>query len=179
MAVSIQEMESDGRKKPKLNAWKPKRWKADYDRIVAFHVMGKKNVEIARALHMTPEHVSTILNLPQAQQLKDKMQAALREKMVTNIPETLEYISRRTVERFKQVLDDDELFQKAPLAIIDRGLEVMKGTGHLKGGGNGSAGITVHGNAMIVPAQQAQGLLDGFNKADEARQLNAGPATPE
>jgi hypothetical protein len=163
--------DGDRRRGPKLNAWKPKRWKADYDRVVAFHVMGKKNIEIAKALHMTPEHVSTILNQPQALALRDRMQAALREKMVTNIPETLEYVSRRTAERLKQVLDDDELFAKAPLAIIDRGLDVLKGVGHLKGGGNGAPGMNID-KAFIVPAAMAETLMSGFGKADEARRIN-------
>jgi hypothetical protein len=171
--------EDDGRRKPKLKAWKPKRWKAIYDRVVAFHVMGKKNTEIAATLSMTPEHVSTILNLPHAIELRLKMEAALREKMQENIPDMLEYVARKTASRLKQVLDDDELFAKAPLAIIDRGLDVMKGLNHLKGGGNGAPGSMNIQNAVIIPQNQAAGLIEGFGKADEARRLNGSIVTPE
>lgn len=168
-------IEVDKRKRPKLNSWKPKNWKAIYDRVVAFHVMGKKNTEIAQTLSMTPEHVSTILNLPRALELKAKMESALRARIEENIPEALEYIAKKTTTRLKQVLDDDELFAKAPLAIIDRGLDVLKGLNHLKGGGNGAPGINVQ-NAVIIPQNQAAGLIEGFTKADEARRINGSNA---
>jgi hypothetical protein len=177
MATAVQFDDGDRRRRPKLRAWKPKRWKAIYDRVVAFHVMGKKNTEIAATLSMTPEHVSTILNLPHAIELRLRMEAALREKMEENIPDILEYVSRRTALRLKQVLDDDDIFMKAPLAIIDRGLEVMKGMSHLKGGGNGApvGGTVVHGNAIIIPQSQAAGLIAGITKADEARRIHGLP----
>jgi hypothetical protein len=166
----------DKRRRPKLNAWKPKTWKTSYDRVVAFHVMGKKNTEIAATLGMTPEHVSTILYLPHAIELKLKMEAALRAKMEENIPDLLEYVSRKTAMRLKEVLDDDDVFHKAPLAIIDRGLEVLKGLSHLKGGGNGApVGVTVHGNAVIIPQNQAASLIEGFTKSDEARRIHGLP----
>lgn len=168
---AVETVSTDRRRGPKLNAWKPKNWKAVYDRVVAYHVMGKKNIEIAQALSLTPEHVSTILNLPRALELKKKLEDAMRAKMEENIPEMLEYVARKTASRLKQVLDDDELFAKAPLAIIDRGLDVMKGLNHLKGGGNGAPGINVQ-NAVIIPQQQAAGLIEGFTKADEARRIN-------
>ena len=165
----------DKRRTGKLNSWKPKNWKAIYDRVVAFHVMGKKNTEIAAQLSLTPEHVSTILNLPRAQELKKKMEDALRARIEENIPEALEYIAKKTTSRLKQVLDDDDLFAKAPLAIIDRGLDVLKGLNHLKGGGNGAPGINVQ-NAVIIPQNQAAGLIEGFTKADEARRINGSNA---
>jgi|GraSoiStandDraft_4_1057263.scaffolds.fasta_scaffold1510561_1 hypothetical protein len=167
----------DKRRRPKLNAWSPKKWKAVYDRVVAYHVMGKKNNEIAATLNMTPEHISTILNQPHAIELKLKMEAAIRDKMAENIPNILEAVSRKTALRLQQILDDDELFKKAPLAIIDRGLEVLKGLSHLKGGGNGApvGGTIVHGNAIIIPQNQAEGLIAGFTKSDEARRIHALP----
>jgi hypothetical protein len=160
-------------KKGRLGKWSPKKWKADYDRVVAYHVMGKENKVIAEMLGFTPEHVSTILHTPQAVELKLKLEAKLREKIETNIPETLDYIARKTAERLKQVVDSDELFEKSPFAVIDRGMEVMKGLNHLKGGGNGSNPINVE-RAIIVSGESAAGLVAGFDKANEARRLNAG-----
>lgn len=163
------------RKKGRLGKWVPKKWKADYDRVVGYHVVGKENKEIAVMLGFTPEHVSTILNTPQAQELKKKMEASLREKMLTNIPETLDYVARKGAERLKQIVDNDDLFEKSPFAVVDRAMDVMKGLNHLKGGGNGSqgGGINVE-RAIIVSGESAAGLVAGFGKADEARRLNAG-----
>lgn len=157
----------------KLKKWQPKKWKADYDRVVAYHVTGKKNIEIATILGMTPVHVSNILNLPRAQELKAKLEATLRERIETNIPETLEYVARKTTERIKQMIDSDTLFEKSPFAVIDRGMDVLKGLNHLKGNGNGASPISVE-RAIIVSGDNAAALVAGFDKADEARRINAG-----
>lgn len=164
---------AEKQRRGKLNKWQPKKWKADYDRVVAYHVAGKKNVEIATVLGLTPVHVSNILNLPRAQELKEKLEQLIREKMEVNIPDTLEYIARKTTERLKSVLDNDDLFEKSPFAVIDRGMDVLKGLNHLKGGGNGSGPINVE-RAIIVSGTNAEALVAGFDKADEARRINAG-----
>lgn len=159
----------------KLKKWVPKKWKADYDRVVAYHVMGKTNIEIAEILKYTKEHVCLILSRPQALELKEKLQVALRDRMLTNIPETLDYVARKTVERLKQVVDSDELFEKSPFAVIDRGMDVLKGLQHLKGGGNGSTGTINVERAVFVSGSAAENMFDGFTKSDEARRINASP----
>jgi hypothetical protein len=164
-------------KKGKLGKWTPKRWKADYDRVVGYHVMGKQNLEIAKILSFTPEHVSTILNLPQAQELKLKLEAKLREKMEVNIPETLDYVARKTADLMKKVVDNEQLFEKSPFAVIGMGMDVMKGLNHLKGGGNGSNGPINVERAIIVSGAAGSQLVEGFTKADEARRINASPVT--
>lgn len=168
-----EEQPTEKPRRGKLKKWNPKKWKADYDRVVAYHVTGKKNVEIATILGMTPVHVSNILNLERAQQLKAKLEQMLRERMETNIPDTLEYVARKTTERIKQMIDNDDLFEKSPFAVIDRGMDILKGLNHLKGGGNGASPINVE-RAIIVSGDNAAALASGFDKADEARRINAG-----
>ncbi len=167
-------------KKGRLGKWQPKKWKADYDRVVGYHVLGKPNVEIALMIGMTPEHISTILNLPRAQELKLQLERAMRDRMLTNIPDTLEYIARKTTERLKSIVDNDDIFDKSPFAVVRMGMEVMKGVGHLKGGGNGApqapSTISIQ-NAVFANGEVVNGLLSGLNKADEARRINATPTT--
>lgn len=163
------------KKRGRLNKWVPKKWKADYDRVVAYHVMGKSNTEIAQIIGFTPVHISNILHFPRALELKEKLESKLREKMETTIPQDLEYIAKKTTERLRKVLDNDELFDKSPFAVIDRGMDVLKGLNHLKGGGNGSPGTMNIERALIVSGESAAGLVAGFGKADEARKLNATP----
>lgn len=174
-------METTVAKKGRLGKWVPKKWKADYDRVVGYHVVGKENKEIAVMLGFTPEHVSTILNTPQAQELKKRLEASLREKMLTNIPDALEYVARKTADLMKKVVDDEKLFEKSPFAVIGMGMDVMKGLNHLKGGGNGAGGTINVERAVIVSGAAADGLVAGFDKANEARRLNAGntPSTDQ
>lgn len=169
MAVAI-----EPEKKGKLKKWRPKKWRAEYDRIVAYSAMGKSNVWIAQQMGFDKVHVSVILHLPQAIELADKLQARLRERIETNIPEVLGYVAQRTAERLKQVIDDDELFEKNPFAVIDRGMDVMKGLNHLRGGGNGSpqeGGVTNIGTVVISNGQKSD-LMQGLEMIREVKRIH-------
>lgn len=163
---------ADNRRPPRLTRWKPKMWRPEYERMVAYSTLGWSNTRIAKELGYTKEHVSNVLNTPQAEALKEQLLKRLHEVAVTSIPDNLEYIARRTTERLKKVLDDDELFDKSPFAVIDRGMDVLKGLSHLKGGGNGAGSINVN-SAIILPISAAENLASGLNKANEVRQLHA------
>jgi len=164
-------------KKARLGKWQPKKWRPEYDRIVGYSVLGKSNIEIATNFGLTKEHISTILNLPQAKELAEKLQIATKQRMLENIPDTLDYVARKTTERLKQMIDDDELFDKSPFAVIDRGVDILKGLSHLRGGGNGANAINVE-KAIIVPAEQAKDFFRGMTKADEARRINGNTNKP-
>lgn len=158
-------------KRARLNKWKPKKWRPEYDRIVAYSVMGKANVWIATNLGFTPEHVSTILNLPQGIELAERLRLKLRDQIETNIPDTLAYIAKKTAERLKQVIDDDDIFAKNPFAVIDRGMDVLKGLHHLSPS-NGTNGDT-HIGTVIISNGQKSDILDGMEKVAEIKRLHA------
>lgn len=161
----------------RLKKWKPKRWRPEYDRIVAYSVMGKANTWIAENLGFTPEHVSTILNQTQAIELAAKLQAKLREKIEVNIPDVLSKVAEKTAERLFTLVNDEHLWEKNPFAVVDRGLDVLKGLNHLKGGGNGSlngGGTTINvGTAILAPTQQ-DSILQGLKMVAEVKKLHSG-----
>jgi hypothetical protein len=159
------------KKGPRLTKWVAKKWKPEYEKMVAYSVLGWSNKKIALELGYTKEHVSNVLNLPQAEELKDKLAAKMREKTLS-IPETLQYVAEKTADRLRKLVDNDEVFEKHPFAVIDRGMDVLKGLSHLKGGGNGGNTTNVNGPVFMVPANNAQNLFDGMAKADEALRLN-------
>lgn len=163
--------EPEAPKKPKLKKWVPKRWRPEYERIVAYAVLGLPNTVIADKVNKTPQHISNILNLPEAQRRQLELLEKLKKQVDISIPETLEYVAQKTTERLKSLIDNDELFEKSPFAVIDRGMDVLKGLSHLRGGGNGS-GPTVNGNVIILPAGAAQNLMEGLSKADEAVRMH-------
>lgn len=165
----------DERKAPKLTKWVAKKWQPEYERMVAYSAMGWSNKKIAETLRYTPEHVSNVLNLPQAKELKDKILARMRERTLEDVPSILKKIAQKTAERLQTIVDDDELFAKSPFAVIDRGLEVMKGVGHLKGGGNGSAGVTNQQNNFFngIPPALLEQLNGGMKAANKALEINA------
>lgn len=163
--------EAEAPKRPKLKKWIPKKWRPEYERIVAYAVLGLPNTVIANKVGKTPQHVSNILNLPEAQKRQLELLEKLKKNIDVSIPDTLEYVAQKTTERLKALVDNDELFEKSPFAVIDRGMDVLKGLSHLRGGGNGS-GPTVNGNVIILPVGVAQNLNDGLSKADEAVRMH-------
>lgn len=162
----------EDKKGPRLTKWVAKKWKPEYEKMVAYSVIGWSNKKIGLELGYTKEHVSNVLNLPQAEELKDKLAAKMREKTLS-IPDTLQYVAEKTADRLRKVMDNDELFERHPFAVIDRGMDVLKGLSHLKGGGNGGGGNNINAqNVFLLPANNAQNLFDGMAKADEALRLN-------
>lgn len=159
----------------KFKKWIPKKWRPEYERVVAMSAAGMSNKQIAANVGFTPVHVSNILNLPQATDLMERIVAKMREKSMVDIPNTLQRIAEKTALRLESVINDDDLFEKSPFAVIDRGMDVLKGLNHLKGGGNGSPGNTtiVNGNAMIVSSDQADALSEGLRKRNEVKRLHA------
>lgn len=159
--------------------WRPKKWRPEYDRIVAYSVLGRSNLWIAESLKFTPEHVSTILNLPEGKALQEKLHAKLREKIEVNVPDVLSQVAQKAAERVKAMLDDDALFAKSPFAVVDRGLDILKGVGHLRGGGNGATGqpalqagnVTNIGTMIVTPGQKSD-ILEGLQKIAEVKALH-------
>lgn|SRR5215203_504529 len=160
------------RRKPSLTKWKPaKGWQPEYERMVAYSVMGWSNKRIAMDMGYTPQHVSNVLNLDQAEVLRNKLLERLHEKAIDTIPTLLDHVAKQTSKRLKEMIDDDELFKKSPFAVIDRGLDVLKGLKHLQGGGNGANSVTLN-QQFVMPVNQANILASGLSKANEVAAIH-------
>lgn len=171
-AVTYQDKTKTGRTK-----WRPKEWRAEYQRIVAYSVLGKSNIWIADTLGFTKEHVSTILNMPEGRELREQLKIKLAKKIEESVPDVLADISNKAVERVKEILNNDELAKKSPFAVAGLAMDVLKGQGHLRGGGNGAP--TPNGpvnfnqtNVILAPAQTSS-IMDGLRMIKEVRQIHA------
>jgi hypothetical protein len=173
--------------KPKKGTvkWVPKEWRIEYDRVVAYSACGMSNVAVAEKVGLTKEHVSTILNLPQAKLLMQNIQLRLRDKVTENIPTVLDEISKKGVQRIRDIIDDDEIAKKSPFAVAKLALDVMHGVGHLRGGGNGSNnqspspfGVINNTNnttnIVLMPGQKSD-IMDGFKKLTQVAEIHGTP----
>lgn len=153
------------------NKWQPKRWEVMHEQIVALSVIGKSNTEIASHFHYTPQHISNILNTPEASIVRRRILENLRGKIDESIPAKLDIIANKAVERLYDLVHDDDIYERSPFAVVDRGLQVIKGLSHLK---SNDGGVNI--NKMLVMAPEiANRLVDGLAKAREARALNPAP----
>ena len=162
-------------RKGSFKRWRPLQWRPEYDRVVAYSVIGKSNIWIAKQLDFTPQHVSNLLRQPQAIAFAEKLHEKMRAQITINVPEVLSQIAEKSVLRLKEIIYDDELFQKSPFAVVDRGLEVIKGLGHIRGGGNGALQPTVNtvniGTAILAPHERIS-ILEGLERIKEVKQLH-------
>lgn len=162
------------KRQPSLKKWVAKKWRPEYERAVAYSALGKSNIEIAQLLNYTTVHVSNILNLPAAIELKEKILVRMRERILEDVPSILQKVAQKTAERLLTIVEDEELFTKSPFAVIDRGLEAVKGLGHLRGGGNGSPGVNNQQNNFFnIPPQLLDKLNLGMAAADKALEIHA------
>jgi hypothetical protein len=64
---------------------------------------------------------------------------------------------------------DDELMTRSPFAVVDRGLQLLKGVGRLK---TGDPNDTRPNRVLIMDTESAKILREGLGAANEARRLN-------
>lgn len=158
-----------GERKSKLTKWRPKKWEALYEQMVILSTLGKSNVEIGAHFGYTPQHVSNVLNSPEAALTRRRILEVLRETAHQGIDQSMKDLEEQSITRLKQVMYNDELFEKSPFAVVDRGLQVLKGVGRFKT----AEGGTNIGRAVFIDVETAKVLREGIARADEAKRLNA------
>lgn len=177
MALPNYDFDYKPQKPTKFQKWVPKKWRPEYERIVALSAVGKSNTEIADIVGFGKQHVSNVLNLPQADELMKKIVEAMTRRSLVDIPNSLQRIAEKTVQRLEVLMDNDKLFNDSPFAVIDRGMKVVEGLRHLQGGGNGAPTMVNNGkvvnNTFNVPATQVDSLIAGLQKANEVKQIHA------
>lgn len=154
----------------KLTRWHPKRWEVLYDQWVALSTLGKSNKDIADHFGYSPQQVSNILNTPEASLIRRRMLEALRKGAELTIPKRLEHLADKAVQRLAEVLENDQLMERSPFAVVDRGLALLRGVGKIKSEGGGN--VNNIGKALILSDEAARELTEGMSKANEARKLN-------
>jgi hypothetical protein len=155
----------------KFTRWRPKKWHVMYDQIVALDTIGKSRDEIAKLFGYTPQHVSNIVNCPEAAITRGRLLEQLNARSVEKLSASLETLAVQAKKRLAQVLYDDDLFERSPFAVVDRGLTVLAGVGRLKTKAEASK-MNVE-RAIIFTSDDAKAIQESLKKADIARKLHA------
>jgi hypothetical protein len=151
--------------------------------------MGKSNIWIAEKFDYTPQQVSNILCSQMGQALKKIIGYNIQSAQTATIQSRMETVAEKFVRKIERVVDDEELFEKAPLAIVDRGLAILKSLNHLKGGGglpmndgsnsDGSGSPTVNNlqindnrRITVLGDKAVSELRDAIKFSDEARAIH-------
>lgn len=152
----------------RMKRWAPKKWEVMHQEIVALSVMGMSNIEIAKRYNYSAQQICNILNCPQAVLERRKMLTALEKGIEEKLPQRLEQLADKAIQRMAEVMYNDELAGRSPFAMFDRGVTILKGLGKMDGGegGNGAnKGIT-------MSEELGKRLIDGLFAAAKARELH-------
>lgn len=179
----------------KVGKWKPRKWRPIYEQIICLHIVaGISRDDLAKQFGYTPQHISNILNSEQADVLRNIASERIRggaleraDNKIVDITERLERLQHKALERVEAVMNDDEMMEKAPFAMIDRGLRILSAKGGLVEKvpeREGSKTITnniaasIQNNNFIASKEELQKLQSGLDKALEVREIH-GTVLPE
>ena len=163
----------------RFTKWQPKTWKPLHQTIVQFHCNNVKNKDIARLVRKTPEFVSMVLTTDKAVEIKQEFLAKMHEKLMHDIPSMMEDISKLTVRRIRESLENDEIFKNSPLGIIDRGIKIMEGIGKIKTKAAVEANVNVTDNSqkttLLFSDKNQERILEALEKSNVVRRIHALP----
>lgn len=157
--------------------YNPKKWEAWHESIVIRSYLGESNKDIAEKFGITPQHVSNILNCPQAQETK----ARLRQQILDegkNVAEKVTGIQELAMKRMKEYLENDALISSNPHQTMDRALNAFKLTmpeevPNVPATGPGSI-TNIQNNILIANPEYMERLskgLEASNRIHEKAQL--------
>jgi hypothetical protein len=165
--------------------FEPKNWKPLYDLFVYHHCLGKSNIWIAGEFNKTPQQVCNVLRSNQGQVRIKIIKFNLDSIRDATIQTRMSSVADKFMKRIETVVEDDELFTKAPFAFVDRGLAIIKGLGKLSadspnpGGGSTTIHSTQIHNGNITQQvfsdKALTELKDALQFSNEAKALHEAP----
>lgn len=164
-----------GRPKGSLNGcrfrnWQPKKWTVDYEMILAMHLLGKSNVEIAATVEKSVVHIGNVIACELAQKRLNEIRGRLKERTDLTVEEKITAIYEKSVGRVFDFINDDKRAESHPVAMVDRSMKAMEMiNSRFRDSGN------VTNNNMIFATEETIGkLTEALEMANKARELNAG-----
>ncbi len=162
--------------------WNPKDWRPIYEAMVALCVLGEKTQgQIAKEFGYTEAWLSQIMNSPKGKEVQAQIIRNTRDRSIGNVTDRLRDIQELALKRMEDVIRDDKIATKSPLAIFDRSALFLKNTGVIKDSQASPAPVSQAGtvinqtnNTLIVSGKDADNLRDGLNKANEVKSLHSG-----
>lgn len=135
--------------------WQPLTWKPVYDQMIALHIAGRTNVEIAELLDYTQVQVGNILRSKMGKQFIKEVIERIRQHTSSNVNESIEQFKEAAVGNVGHViLDKDGEFKKnAPFKHAEMSMSFLKGIGFLSDGANKT---TINHNVLNVVSKEVQ-----------------------
>lgn len=159
--------------------WKPKRWRPEYEVIVSLSNTGMSHQAVAdrffelSGTRYTVQHISNIVNTPEAKAFSEQCIAKIRGDFQETVSDRIAKAQQRALDRIENVLNNDDIFEASPFAVVDRSLRLLQLSKHSTGGEGGQIANTINNNFLLT-ADAAKIIREGTDKADEVARLYSG-----
>ena len=164
--------------------WKPKRWRPEYEVIVSLSATGMSHQAVSdrffelSGTRYTVQHISNIVNTPEAKAFNEQCVAKLRGDFQETVSERITKAQQKALDRIENILNDDDIFEASPFAVVDRSLSLLRVGGVRSNGEGGQVANTINNNFLLT-ADAARIIREGTDKADEVARLYADDITNE
>jgi len=141
--------------------------------MVALHCVGYTNREIAKQYEYSEVQVSNILRSPKSQQIIKDYKDKLRSTTATNESERMAAIKEKAITHVENLMNNDELAADHPFKFADFSVSILRGLGSLNSDTHSPGPAAAPDTNIMIGNDIATKLLDGMQKAQEAKRLNA------
>ena len=165
----------------RIGKWVPKNWTSIHEEIVALKITGFSNAVLAKRFDKSLVYISKVLNTPQAKIIKRKALNDLSHNYKEFQKERLQRTQARAMERISDMIDNDQLAEDNPFAIVDRSFKLLEKTGVMASAdelARGKTEVNVKGDLNInntqVNVTQIAELKDGLKRLEEIAVIHEG-----
>lgn len=157
-----------GKKLAVLRNWQPKEWTVEYEAITIGSCRGITNRELAKIFGKGEVQIGNILNCVRAVEFKETLRKNLPTKEVET---TYRYVLEKATERLKNFIDNDTVFEKTPIAAVDRAMKSMEMIDARLRAREGSQ--TQNNTLVLATEANVARLLNAMTKSKLSDQINA------
>ena len=163
--------------------WVPKEWRTEYEAMVALSCTGLSNEEVGKRFGYGKQQVSNIINTPAGKKLKEILLARLRLSNEESFTERISTLQEKALKNIEEVMNEEELLGRAPLAMFDRSAKFLSNTtakGFRSDGLAASSApqvagsVNIQNNTVIVNGVSRDALAEAVNKSNRVKELSSG-----
>lgn len=172
-------------KKSRFARWTPKKWHPFYTEVVALDAAGINREDISNKFGITKQHVTNIVNTPQAAILRRAIHNKMMNSVETSIEDNLTRAAVKASERIRDYIEDDERYKNNGASVVDRSFRALQAVGKIRSGSNESAPTIQNQSNMFVnrmtvmTAEAAKELAEALRLSAEVEKMYSLPVPIE
>lgn len=160
-----------------------KNWKPIHETIVTLHVLGRKNIDIAKQLQIAQMTVGNTINSDKGKERIIELTKAHNDSIRESQKGKIAEIKEASIDNIHRVVTNKELIEKRPLTAFDLSVKAMKvledisDTPKLPAGHHpflqSNQTNNNQFNVLVTNSEFAERIVSGLDKLEEIKKLMA------